>query len=336
MGSEDIGRERSRDLRGPLAASLLLHGGLLALLALGLPRTVPEPAAPLEVRLVSLETEDGGGLGGGEHTAQGSPAGAGAGSPPGPAAARISMGPEGREAPRGRPEARGAPPAPAGAAPMAPPQAPPPAQPPAPLLLSRSGPREPLPVEGMKKPVAELSLPSPARLEAPVGRPLTEEVIPRQGPAPIEDAAPAARLGSVPGSGLAGEEREASAGAEGAFDEPKGGGAGLGGLVAGRGGGAAGAGGPAGGGAFAEILRRIEAAKHYPEQARRLGHRGTVAIRFRVGSDGAVTAVEVVGSSGSPYLDAASLETVRGAAPLPPVQGWLRVRISYGLREGRP
>ncbi|MBI2080280.1 MAG: energy transducer TonB, partial [candidate division NC10 bacterium] len=59
-------------------------------------------------------------------------------------------------------------------------------------------------------------------------------------------------------------------------------------------------------------------------------------VRFRVAPDGAVAAAEVVGSSGSPLLDAASLETIRRAAPLPPIAGWLRVRISYGLREARP
>lgn len=158
-----------------------------------------------------------------------------------------------------------------------------------------------------------------------------------------EDVASVARPKSVPGGGLGGEGSEGGGGPAGAFGGPKREGRVLGGQGSGPGGGAAGAGGAGGAGGggggagtFAEILRRIEAAKHYPEQARRLGHRGTVAVRFRVAPDGAVTAAEVVGSSGSPYLDAASIETIRRAAPLPPIAGWLRVRISYGLRESRP
>ncbi|MCI0370361.1 MAG: energy transducer TonB [candidate division NC10 bacterium] len=125
----------------------------------------------------------------------------------------------------------------------------------------------------------------------------------------------------------------------GALARAKGGGLGPGGgtdaLWEGTGTGGLGAG-TGRDGAFAYILRRIEAAKRYPEEARRLGHRGTVAVRFRIGPDGAVAAAEVAASSGFSLLDAASLETVRRAAPLPAVPGWLRVRISYGLAEARP
>lgn len=308
MESEAVGREGSGSLCGPLAASLLLHVALLGLIALGLPRTVPEPVATLQVRLVSLETDDAGGFGAEEGTAQGSPTGAGAGSLP----------------------------APAGAAPVARPQAPPPAQPLAPPAPARSAPHEPLSVEGMKEKVAEPSLPSPVRLEAADGPLIPEEVIPRKGAAVIENAAPAAPVGSVPEGGLGGEGRGGADGTAGAFGGPKGEGPGLGGPAGGREGGAAGAGGPGGGGAFAVILRRIEAAKQYPEQARRFGHRGTVAVRFRIGPDGRVAAAEVAVSSGSSLLDAASLETVRRAAPLPALPGWLRVRISYGLADARP
>lgn len=282
-------------LRFPLAASLLLHAAVLGLLGLSLPRGVPEPEAPLQVHLVSLEAEGGNGFG-----LEG-------------LAPRPAMG-------------TGAPVAPAGAPPVAAPHAPPPAPPRAPAAVADAAPREALPVEGLKDPVPEPSVASPSRLETPVGSPVAGEVIPRQGPAGLEGAPPPAGLGAGPAGSFTGAEGGAGGGAAGAFGGLKRESPGLGGQGSG----------PGGSAAFAEILRRIEAAKHYPEQARRFGHRGTVAVRFRVAPDGAVAAAEVVGSSGSPLLDAASLETVRRAAPLPRIAGWLRVRISYGLAEARP
>jgi protein TonB len=119
--------------------------------------------------------------------------------------------------------------------------------------------------------------------------------------------------------------------------------AGGGAGAAGTGPGAAGAGPGPGAGAtarardpaevVAEIRRRIEAAKRYPDSARRDGVHGTVAVRFRVTSDGQVERVEVVRSSGSRALDEASLETIRKAAPFPPVGGWVQVPIAYTLSE---
>ncbi|MEK7853467.1 MAG: energy transducer TonB, partial [candidate division NC10 bacterium] len=151
-----------------------------------------------------------------------------------------------------------------------------------------------------------------SRLEVAGDPPGTGEA----GSAPAGEAAGAASrgagFGSVPDDGFAIQEGRAGGGTAGTLS------------------------GTGGDGAFAEILRRIGAAKRYPEEARRLGHRGTVAVRFRIGLDGAVTTAEVAASSGSSLLDAASLETVRRAAPLPAVPGWLRVRFSYGLAEARP
>ncbi len=101
--------------------------------------------------------------------------------------------------------------------------------------------------------------------------------------------------------------------------------------VAGTGPGGGGGVGASGGGApsrppsladlVAQIHRRIEGAKHYPEDARRQGIEGTVSVRFRVRGDGHVEAAEVVASSGSRLLDEGSLDTVRRAAPFPSVRG---------------
>lgn len=87
---------------------------------------------------------------------------------------------------------------------------------------------------------------------------------------------------------------------------------------------------------LAQIRRRIEAVKRYPEDARREGIQGSVYVRFRVREDGQVDAVEVAQSSGSRLLDEDSLDTIRRAAPFPPVLGWVRVPIAYTLGEGEP
>jgi TonB family protein len=148
--------------------------------------------------------------------------------------------------------------------------------------------------------------------------------------APHEERLAGETRGAPDGKGLAGEGGGGAAQIAGSLAATRGGGPG-----AGDGPGGAGSG-TGRGGTFAYILGRIEAAKRYPEEARRLGHRGTVAVRFRIGPDGAVAAAEVAASSGSSLLDAASLETVRRAAPLPLTPGWLLIRISYGLTESRP
>ena len=82
-----------------------------------------------------------------------------------------------------------------------------------------------------------------------------------------------------------------------------------------------------------QIRRRIEEAKIYPEDARREGIQGTVDVRFRVAADGSVEQSEIVRSSGSRLLDEASLRTIRQAAPFPRVSGWIRIPLSYHLRE---
>ena len=336
MKPEGVSRKGSGSLRVPLAASLLLHAALLSLLAFGLPRALPEPVASVEVRLVSLEAEDGAGAGEGGSITAGAPAGAGRPLARAPAVVGRTAGPRAREAqqgrvpsgpavsaapsvepPAGEPSRAGAePPAaaatPAAPAPAATPPAPLSAPPPPASVAARVVSQAPMAVEGPKAALPELSLGTPSGFEVLQGRPLTGEALPGQGLAAARSAT------ADPGGALG-----APGGGRGARQEGR---TGTGSLGTGTG----------HDGILAHILRRIEGAKRYPEEARRLGHRGTVAVRFRIGLDGAVAAAEVTASSGSSLLDAASLETVRRAAPLPAVPGWLRVRISYGLAEARP
>lgn len=49
----------------------------------------------------------------------------------------------------------------------------------------------------------------------------------------------------------------------------------------------------------------------YPREARRLGQKGAVELKFMVDSDGAVTKAEVEKSSGHPLLDEAGLAAIR-------------------------
>jgi protein TonB len=80
-----------------------------------------------------------------------------------------------------------------------------------------------------------------------------------------------------------------------------------------------------------KIMRRIEEAKRYPMAARRMGIEGKTVVRFKLKPGGQVEAVEVAESSGSDILDKASVETIRGAAPLPYKEGWLKVGIVFKI-----
>ncbi|MGH6617498.1 TonB family protein [Sphingomonas sp.] len=69
----------------------------------------------------------------------------------------------------------------------------------------------------------------------------------------------------------------------------------------------------------AQVLAHLLRFQHYPAAALREELSGTVMLRLRVQSDGIVFARRVVGSSGVPLLDAAALELVDRAQPLPPL-----------------
>jgi TonB family protein len=104
------------------------------------------------------------------------------------------------------------------------------------------------------------------------------------------------------------------------------------GTVASRGGGA-----PFDGTSTGSMLRairsQIERARVYPDAARRQGMQGIVEIRFRIGPEGAVEAVEVARSSGHALLDQVSTDTVRRAGPYPRVAGWIRIPLTYRLDQ---
>ncbi|NTW60076.1 MAG: energy transducer TonB [Nitrospirae bacterium] len=76
----------------------------------------------------------------------------------------------------------------------------------------------------------------------------------------------------------------------------------------------------------------LERVKTYPRLARERGIEGTVLVRFRVHQSGSIEHVDIVKSSGARILDEASISTVYRAAPVPYVDGWIEVPMSYVLK----
>jgi len=78
----------------------------------------------------------------------------------------------------------------------------------------------------------------------------------------------------------------------------------------------------------------------YPRMARRRGMEGRVELRVRVGVSGAVTAIEILHSSGYRILDQAAVETVQGWRFEPARRGGevrpgeVVVPIRFSLRQG--
>jgi len=67
------------------------------------------------------------------------------------------------------------------------------------------------------------------------------------------------------------------------------------------------------------VLSEIESTRVYPQMARRLGREGTVTVRFTVASDGSVSNLSIVESSGTDSLDDAARDAVISSSPLPPI-----------------
>ena len=81
-----------------------------------------------------------------------------------------------------------------------------------------------------------------------------------------------------------------------------------------------------------QLYSALEKVKSYPRFARERGIEGTVLVRLRILPSGDVGAVDIVRSSGSEILDSATVRTMYRAAPLPFVDGWIEVPMSYVLK----
>ncbi|WP_260928833.1 energy transducer TonB [Novosphingobium sp. 9] len=65
------------------------------------------------------------------------------------------------------------------------------------------------------------------------------------------------------------------------------------------------------------LMARLAAYRRYPADARHRHEQGTASVRFRMDREGRVLWAQLAQSSGSALLDAAALDTVNRAAPLP-------------------
>jgi protein TonB len=67
------------------------------------------------------------------------------------------------------------------------------------------------------------------------------------------------------------------------------------------------------------VRKKIEASKKYPIAAQTAGIEGRTGVRMTILKDGRLQKVEVAKSSGYEILDKAALQSVREAAPFPPI-----------------
>lgn len=68
-----------------------------------------------------------------------------------------------------------------------------------------------------------------------------------------------------------------------------------------------------------KVHRKVSRAIRYPKQARAKRLRGQAVVSFVVRSNGSVSGIRVARSSGHSILDNAAVDTVRRAAPFPPI-----------------
>ena len=263
-----------------MLASLTVHGGLVALLAV-----VSSTSLPSAIFIVLSELEPAA-IATGPRQARAS-----AGPPAAPPAPSRLTPPAPRPSPaRSAPEAA-----------MAQPTAPAPATPPE-ILPAPAPPRSPEPVSAVSAIREEI-------VDAPRSSASASVV---EGSA----SGPTSQRGSELSRG--GAVADASTGSGMAQRSPSAGGDGSGTNVALAPSGSRGAEPGAEYGSYLSRMRgRIQEALRYPPAARRRGLKGTVLVEILIRPDGAITGVSVMGSSSHRLLDDAALEAVRSLPPQP-------------------
>ena len=81
------------------------------------------------------------------------------------------------------------------------------------------------------------------------------------------------------------------------------------------------------------ILARVKRRGRYPRAARESGAEGVSTVRFRILPNGEPGGLRIKKTSGNALLDAAALEAVREAAPLPYLDRTIVLTIRYRLRR---
>jgi protein TonB len=86
----------------------------------------------------------------------------------------------------------------------------------------------------------------------------------------------------------------------------------------------------------AAVMARIQAAKTYPDAARRRGIEGAVVVVFAIAADGSLLRVEAEPGGAHPLLVRAAVAAISEAAPYPPGGGAetsYRVTLVYRLER---
>lgn len=84
---------------------------------------------------------------------------------------------------------------------------------------------------------------------------------------------------------------------------------------------------------LAEIWKKIDRAKYYPEIARHQGIEGSPRVTFSIREDGSIAGVDLASSCGQAILDEAAKEAVRRAAPLPYYPAPITLAVRYALTK---
>jgi TonB family protein len=74
----------------------------------------------------------------------------------------------------------------------------------------------------------------------------------------------------------------------------------------------------------------VQGTARYPHAARAQELEGTVLVRARLSSDGAVEDIEILASAG-PILDDAAISAVKRAAPFGTGPGWVQIPVEFRL-----
>ena len=169
---------------------------------------------------------------------------------------------------------------------------------------------EPAPPPEREVPVSK---PEPPALEPPPAVAASRE--PAAAREPVQDVAPSVTTtnpaGTVGSSADGAAERTPSSATSGGTP------GGSGSRVALAPGGTGGEPGSEYGGYLAGVRRRIQESIQYPTSARRRGLKGTVNLEILIKADGAISSVSVAGSSTHSELDEAAVEAVRSLSPQP-------------------
>jgi protein TonB len=81
---------------------------------------------------------------------------------------------------------------------------------------------------------------------------------------------------------------------------------------------------------IARLREKIEAARFYPDRARRMGQEGRVRVRLVIGADGQIEA-DLVEPSSFPILNQAAIGALRAIGPLPPLPSELGDRLEVTI-----